>query len=92
MMSLLEDSTLLSELEFNDLLEKAKPLIEKLSPRQKSVLLLRSKEGLSSSEIAERLKINKRTAENHLTSAKALLMKMLKDEKLIPVILLWLLL
>lgn len=76
-------------LEFNDLFEKAESYIDRLSPRQQSVLLLQVKEGLENDEIASRLKINKRTVDNHLNSARKALLQILRDEKIIPFLLMW---
>jgi RNA polymerase sigma-70 factor (ECF subfamily) len=87
----MNDESVYSTLEFNDMLENARSLINTLTPRQKNVLLLRSKEGLTSSEIAKKLGINKRTVENHLTSARSSLMALLKNENILPFVLLWIL-
>jgi len=89
--SVFEDSSVISEVEFNDLMSKAGNIIDKLPPRQKTVLLLSIREGLSSTEISDQLSINKRTVENHLSSTKAFLKKVFKEEHLIPLIILWLL-
>jgi len=87
----MNDESVYNTLEFNDMLENARSLINTLTPRQKNVLLLRSKEGLTSSEIAKKLGINKRTVENHLTSARSSLMALLKNENILPFVLLWIL-
>lgn len=92
MSSLFDDSSTVSAIEFNDLMEKAEDIIERLPHRQKTVLLLNLKDGLSSNEISRKLKITKRTVENHLSSARAFLKKVFKKEHLIPLIIYWLLL
>jgi len=61
---------------FNELLEIAEEIIEKLPPRRRTVYKLSRQEGLKIKEIAEKMNISSRTAENHL--AKAL--KSLKEE------------
>lgn len=61
---------------YNELLALANKSIEKLPPKRKAVYKLSKQEGLKIKEIAEKLNISSRTAENHL--AKAL--KYLKEE------------
>jgi len=61
---------------YNELLELANRAIEKLPPRRKTVYKLSRQEGMKIKEIACKLEISTRTAENHL--AKAL--KYLKEE------------
>ncbi|MCK5137754.1 MAG: RNA polymerase sigma-70 factor [Bacteroidales bacterium] len=90
--SIFEDHSAISEIEFNDLMEKAEDIIERLPSRQKSVIKLSIKEGLTSIEISKQLGINKRTVENHLSSARAFLKKVFKEENLIPLVIYWLLL
>jgi len=89
--AILEDNTTLSSVEFDDLMENAEGVINRLPNRQKTILLMRMKNGLSSDEISRELKINKRTVENHLSSARASLRKILREEHLIPFIVLWIL-
>jgi len=66
------DSTMI----YNELLEIANKAVENLPPQRKTVYKLSKQEGLKIKEIAEKLHISTRTAENHL--AKAL--KYLKEE------------
>lgn len=61
---------------YNELLELANKTIENLSPQRKIVYKLSRQEGMKIKEIATKLNISTRTAENHL--AKAL--KYLKEE------------
>lgn len=61
---------------YTELLEMANKTIESLPPRRKTVYKLSKQEGLKIKEIASKLNISPRTAENHL--AKAL--KYLKEE------------
>lgn len=87
-----DDNSVISEVEFNDLMAKANDIIERLPSRQKTAFKLSFKEGLTSKEISEQLGIHKRTVENHLFSARAFLKKVFKEENLIPLVIYWLLL
>ena len=60
---------LISEIEFNELNTQVQKLIAKLPERQKQVYLLHKEEGLTYSEIAEKLGISKNTVENHIAKA-----------------------
>jgi RNA polymerase sigma factor (sigma-70 family) len=92
LLSVAEDSSTMNTVEYNDLLAKAEQQIEKLSPRQRDILLLQVKEGLDSEEIACRLHIHKRTVDNHLNNARNALLTILRDEQIITSLLLWFLL
>ena len=61
---------------YNELLELANQTIEKLPPKRKTVYKLSRHEGMSIKEIAGKLNISTRTAENHLGKA----LKYLKEE------------
>ena len=61
---------------YNELLELANRTIEKLPPKRKTVFKLSRLEGLTIKEIASRLDISTRTAENQLARA----LKYLKEE------------
>ena len=61
---------------YNELLELANKTIEKLPPKRKTVYKLSRLEGLTIKEIANRLDISTRTAENQLARA----LKYLKEE------------
>lgn len=61
---------------YNELLELASKSIEKLPPKRKTVYKLSKQEGLQIKEIARKLNISPRTAENHLARA----LKFLKEE------------
>jgi len=88
--SIFDDTSVISEIEFNDLKKKAEHIIERLTPRRKKVLLLSIREGLSSTEISRKLRITKRTVENHLSSSRVFLKNAFKEEHLIPLVVLWL--
>ena len=78
-----------SEIEYYDLLDKATHLISKLPPQQKKVFLLRKEKGLSSEEMAEELKLSKKTVENHLNRARAFMKKAMLKEGLLSVVFYW---
>ncbi len=61
---------------YNEMLDRANKVIETLPPKRKTVYMLSRQEGMKTKEIADKLNISTRTAENHL--AKAL--KYLKEE------------
>jgi len=61
---------------YNELLEIANKTIEKLPPQRKKVYRLSKQEGMKIKEIASKLNISHRTAENHLARA----LKYLKEE------------
>lgn len=65
-----------SSIIYNELLELANKTIEKLPPKRKAIYKLSRHEGLTIKEIASRLDISTRTAENQLSRA----LKYLKEE------------
>jgi len=75
-----------SELEYENLLDNAEKILEKLSERQRTIFLLSKKDGFSNSEIARKLGVTKKTVENHLTNAKTFIRKTLVDDRLISVL------
>lgn len=74
----------ISEIEFNDLLDQANHILERLPPQQKKIFLLRKDKGQTSSEIADQLNLSKKTVENHLNRARMFLRKALEEELEIP--------
>jgi RNA polymerase sigma-70 factor (ECF subfamily) len=73
--SLAQEYSSLDEIEYRDVKEKVDQLINKLPERQKEIFNLSRTEGLSHKEIAEKLGINTKTVEYHITLA----VKYLKD-------------
>jgi len=71
------------KVEFSELQEKARTLIEQLPPRQKEIYHLSREEGLSNEEIAQALKISRKTVENHITLAMSYLREKLGQGSLI---------
>ena len=67
------------ELIFKELLSLANQSIEKMPPRRRTVYRLSRQEGLKIKEIAERLHISQRTAENHLAKALKFIKRELSD-------------
>ena len=88
--TLSDDNSTATGIEYNDLLVKAEAIIEKLPVRQKTVFNLSRKEDLSNAEISEQLNITKKTVENHLTKAKAFVRQALVDDRLISFLFFWL--
>lgn len=86
------DNGTITDVEFNDLLERAEKIIDTLPHRQRNVLLLSRKDGMSNHEISKELNITKKTVENHLTNAKSFLTKAMADELLLPIVVTWLML
>jgi RNA polymerase sigma-70 factor (ECF subfamily) len=85
-----DGNTTVTETEYNDLLEKAEKIIDRLPDRQKTIFLLSKKEGLSNDEISYRLNVTKKTVENYLTTAKSVIKKALVDEGLLSLLFYWL--
>lgn len=88
--SLEDDNTTVTEAEYNDLLEKAEKIIDRLPDRQRTIFILSKKEGLSNDEISAKLNITKKTVENYLTNAKSAVKKALVDEGLLSLLFYWL--
>jgi len=87
---ILEDNSTNLEIEYNNLLEMANLLIEKLPSRQKEVFLLSIKELLTNEQIARQLNISKKTVDNYLTMAKTFLRKSISDGHILSILYFWL--
>ena len=64
-----ENSSVISEMEFDELSHQAEKLIMNLPERQKQVFQLHREKGLTYAEIADQLGISKNTVENHMVKA-----------------------
>jgi len=82
----LEDNSTNLDIEYNNLLETANLLIEKLPPRQNNIFLLSIKEQLTSEQIAQQLNISKKTVENYLAKAKTSLKKSLSNGRILSIL------
>jgi RNA polymerase sigma-70 factor (ECF subfamily) len=87
---LIEDNSTNLEIEYNNLLETANMLIDKLPSRQRDIFLLSINEQLTNEQIAQQLNISKKTVENYLTMAKASLRKSFFDGRILPLLFFWL--
>ena len=74
-LSMAQEYSSTDEIEYRDVKEKVDQLINNLPERQKEIFILSRTEGLSHKEIAEKLGINTKTVEYHITLA----VKYLKD-------------
>lgn len=78
-LSLAQEYSSTDEIEYHDVKEKVDQLIKTLPERQKEIFILSRKEGLSHKEIAEKLGINTKTVEYHITLAVKYLKENLKS-------------
>ncbi len=85
-----EDNSTNLDLEYNNLLETANSLIEKLPSRQKKIFLLSINDQLTSEQIAQQLNISKKTVENYLAMAKTTLRKSLSEGGILSILFFWL--
>jgi RNA polymerase sigma-70 factor (ECF subfamily) len=76
----------ITEVEYNDLLDKTNSLIKKLPSQQKKVFILYREKEYTISEISEELNISKKTVENHLYRARMFIKEALKKEGLVSVL------
>lgn len=76
------DSTLI----YNELLDLANQTIENLPPKRKAVYKLSRQEGMRIKEIARKLNISTRTAENHLARALKYLKTELAEDSILTIL------
>jgi RNA polymerase sigma-70 factor (family 1) len=81
-----EDNSTYLDIEYNNLMETANMLIDKLPSRQKSIFLLSINDHLTCEQIAMKLNISKKTVENYLALAKTSLRKSLSDVRILSVL------
>ena len=81
-----EDNSTNLDIEYNNLLETANSIIEKMPSRQKYIFLLSINELLTNEQIAQQLNISKKTVENYLARAKTSLKKSLTDGCILSVL------
>jgi RNA polymerase sigma-70 factor (ECF subfamily) len=62
----------------NQLQDMIDATVSQMPPQRKQIFIMSRVEGMSNAEIAEKLNINKRTVENHLTAALADIRKTIK--------------
>jgi len=84
--SLAREYSSLEEIEFKEVKDKVDKIIHELPDRQKEIFILSRTEGLSHKEIAEKLGINTKTVEYHLTLAIKHLKKTLKNSGLLSLL------
>jgi RNA polymerase sigma-70 factor (ECF subfamily) len=84
--SIPEDNSTNLEIEYNNLLETANSIIEKIPARQKKIFLLSLNDHLTTEQIAQQLNISKKTVENYLSKVKASLIKTFHHEGILSVL------
>jgi RNA polymerase sigma-70 factor (ECF subfamily) len=84
--TILEDNSTDLDIEYNNLLDTANALIEKMPSSQKNIFLLSINEKLSNEQIAQQLNISKKTVENYLSKVKTSLKKSFSDGRILSVL------
>ena len=74
------------DIEYKSLRERADKIIEELPPKRKAVFLLSREQGLRTEEIARRMNITKKTAENHLNLALRYLREKLVNDNFLLIL------
>jgi RNA polymerase sigma-70 factor (ECF subfamily) len=82
----LEDNSTNLDIEYNNLLETANSLIEKMPSRQKKIFLLCINDQLTTEQIAQQLHISKKTVENYLSKVKTSLKKSFSDGRILSIL------
>lgn len=77
------------DLFYAEMLEASLSEVNKLPPRQKEVFLLKRIELFSLDEIADKLKISKKTVKNQLVEANKFLKTRIKDIDILALLLIW---
>ena len=84
--SILEDDSTNLDIEYNNLFETAKALIEKMPSCQKNIFLLSVNGKLTTEQIAQQLNISKKTVENYMSKVKTSLKKSFSDGRILSVL------
>jgi RNA polymerase sigma-70 factor (family 1) len=84
--SILEDDSTNTDIEYNNLFETAKALIEKMPSCQKNIFLLSVNSKLTTEQIAQQLNISKKTVENYMSKVKTSLKKSFSDGRILSVL------
>lgn len=83
-------SDIIEEIHFKELNEKIHSLLNELTPRQKEIFILSREEGLSHSEIAEKLNISVLTVKKHISNTLSFLKFNLDNSLIINLLFSWL--
>jgi len=86
----LEDNTTKLDIEYDNLVEFTKRLVEKLPDRQKEIFIMRVSDQLDPDMIAEKLNISKKTVENQLAIVKKTLREALEKGGIISMLFIYL--
>ena len=86
----LEDNTTKLDIEYDNLVEFTKRLVEKLPDRQKEIFIMRVSDQLDPDMIAEKLNISKKTVENQLAIVKKTLREALEKGGIILMLFIYL--
>ncbi|MEI8224495.1 MAG: sigma-70 family RNA polymerase sigma factor [Bacteroidota bacterium] len=86
----IEDNSTILDIEYDNLLETANRLIQELPSRQRNILILSIEEHLSTEQIAQKMKISKKTVNNYLAMAKTSLKKTFADIGILSSLFIWL--
>ena len=68
-----KDLKTISQVEYNDLAERLGKIVDTFPEKRKNVFKLSREEHLSNQEIADKLKITKKTVENHISDSLKIL-------------------
>jgi RNA polymerase sigma-70 factor, ECF subfamily len=81
-----EDNSTDLEIEYNNLLETANLLIQRLPSRQREIFLLSTNENLTSEQIATQMNISKKSVDNYLGMVKTFLRKSIYNLHILPIL------
>lgn len=77
---------LIDEIQFRELDEKVRSLLNRLTPRQQEIFRLSREEGLTHDAIAQKLNISSNTVKNHMVAALAFLKSELDNGLIINIL------